>query len=902
MSTGTMIPDAEAGRARDVARVVGVLSGEHRSGRAALVVFGDRGMGRTTVLEAALAKIDVPPLRMLGIPGQAASSYASLRHALPALAGHPALGPVVHRWLEMLGEAGSAAPPLVAQRLLSCLAPTSTTPGPLLQVIDDVHQFDPASQLVVAHLAHHGGAFGLRSVFTMDEAADPSPFVALDRLRLHALTAVEVRRLLEQSVGPLPHRVAVLVQRWSGGNPSLALDLAQGLTEAELAGTSPIGLPLLPSDDAVLRLGEDVRLLPPEEARVLALFAHRQSLPVDVLVSSADPDPGSGSDVVDGLVSRGWLIVHHRSAEPRRRRDALLAWVGLPPSQQQQLTLVLAEQLRASTPAVSGYLAAHGGDTDALDRLVDCSAQLVIAGENELAAAAFRLALTQAPTSAAEPSVPLVQLLLAEGYVVAAGELLKRTERNASLPRALLLHLLAELAAMTSDPSEATAHADVDRPPTESLDDWLEAVLLICRVQLALDGPDQSAVLVRALQPLLERASVESAALARVVTAERSVYAEQPGSPAELRAALAEWMSQRPRTFDLSTMSAVVDLLGLGLLGAACNLLATAGSLQKLPFATTRTGLLTLRVEIEVAAGHYRRAAASLVALDRQRPSLMGADLVTTTQAVRISTVCDDVQECRVIEERIELSPSTELTYPARRAHSAALGFRELVLGNFAHSRDLLTLSMQGPALLLQGRACVLADLVEATVALGDRSLAAATLERFSAWLPDQHGDRTAGLLGRCRAMVAPADEVDALFELALEAVPAAHEVDRGRTLLAHGRTLVLLDRPAAASTVLTQALALFEASQLPGWERHVRRLLESCGPKQEFDVPDAALTEIEERVLALVLERRRNREIAASLFVSLRTVESHLTRIFRKLGVSTKRELYQLMAGQQPG
>jgi DNA-binding CsgD family transcriptional regulator len=771
----------------------------------------------------------------------------------------------------------------------------------LVQVIDDAQLFDRPSQLVVAHLAHHGAAFGLRSVFTVDEAADPSPFVALDRLRLQALTAVEVRRLLEQSAGrPLPHRVATLVQRWSGGNPSLALDLAQGLTGTELAGTSPIGLPLVPSEDAVEHLGDDVRRLPPEEVRVLAFFAHRQSLPVDVLVAAADSAARSGSFVVDGLVSRGWLVVHHRTTGPRRRGDALLAWAGLAPSQQQQLTLTLADQLSESAPDVSHYLAAHAGDTDALDGLVDQSARLISVGENELAAAAFRLALTRDAASGTEPSLPLLQLLLAEGYVVAASELLKRSEGSGSLPRVPLLHLLADLAALTSDPREATAHAGVDSPPTEALDDWLAAVLLICRVQLAVDGPDQSAVLVRALEPVLDRASVECAALARVVTAERAVYAEQPGSPVELRAALEAWMTQRPRKFDLSTMSAVVDLLGLGLLGEACDLLATAGSLQQLPFATARTALLTLRVEIEVAAGHYRRAAASLVDLDRQRPSVTGADLVTTTQAVRISTVCDDVEECRVIEARIELSPSAVLTYPARRAHTAALGFRELVLGNFAHSRDLLTTALQGPALLLQGRSCVLADLVEALVALGDRDLAAASLERFSAWLPDRDGDRTAGLLGRCQAMVAPDDEVDEQFELALESVPVAHEVDRGRTLLAYGRTLVMLDRPADASTVLTQALALFEASQLPGWERHVRRLLESCGPQPEvLDVPEVALTEIEEQVLALVLERRRNREIAASLFVSLRTVESHLTRIFRKVGVSTKRELYQRMADQ---
>jgi DNA-binding CsgD family transcriptional regulator len=276
---------------------------------------------------------------------------------------------------------------------------------------------------------------------------------------------------------------------------------------------------------------------------------------------------------------------------------------------------------------------------------------------------------------------------------------------------------------------------------------------------------------------------------------------------------------------------------------------------------------------------------------------------VVASQAIRVSTVCDDAEECRALEERLGRSPSAVLTYPARRAHSAALGFRELVLGNYPRSQDLLTLALQGPALLLQGRSCVLADLVEATAATGDRAGAAEVWERHSGWLPDGGGDRAAGLHARCRALVAPVDEVDAMFELALKEISPAHEVDRGRTLLAYGRTLVLLGRPAAAAPVLDQALALFEAAQLPGWARHVRLLLDQGGPhRPELTVPDKLLTEMEEQVLALVLQRKRNREIAATLFVSLRTVEGHLTRIFRKLGVATKKELYHRMAETHSG
>ncbi len=59
----------------------------------------------------------------------------------------------------------------------------------------------------------------------------------------------------------------------------------------------------------------------------------------------------------------------------------------------------------------------------------------------------------------------------------------------------------------------------------------------------------------------------------------------------------------------------------------------------------------------------------------------------------------------------------------------------------------------------------------------------------------------------------------------------------------------------------------------------------------------ESGLTEIERHIVALVMQRKRNREIAAGLYVSLRTVEGHLTRIFRKLGVSTKSQLVRQLS-----
>ncbi|HEX8489002.1 MAG TPA: LuxR family transcriptional regulator [Propionibacteriaceae bacterium] len=888
MSTTSIHAPVVWGRDQAVERIVALLSDTAGHTPESLVVSAARGMGRTTVVSAALARIDSRPLRLLGLPCQAASPYSSLVHSLSSAAADDEFGALLPSWLMVLRQAESSEAHVVARELLTQLGPADGR-APLRLVVDDAHAFDRQSQYVLCSLALAGAAFGLRTLLTVEESAMAEPFLSLPELRLDPPGVNPLRLLLERELDrPLPYRTAELVHRWSGGNPSLAVDLSRRLTVAQLDGASPVGLPLVPSTELTRRLAESVVALPAEELRVLASFAQRLSLPVDQLSTVAQVPTA----VVDRMVEQRWLSVEHRTAEPRRRLDALVAWGRLSPSAQQELDLRLAEELRATAPAAADYFAAHGGVLEAVGRLPGRSAELYAGGDPARGAAAAALALHRSAQATVRQGLTLAELLIADGYVVAGAEQLARAGRSGEMGQAALLSRLAALAAMTSDASEVTAHIHRSRPPADGLDEWLQAVLLVCRIQLAVEGHRESSSLERVVTPLLPEASPATAALARVVTAERAVYHERPGSPELLVSALHEWSRLRPPGFDLAAMVAVVDLLGLGRIGAARELLSTAGGLQQLPFATSRAALLTLRIEVEMAAGHYRRAAELLVALDRQRPNVVGADLTLTSQAIRIRAVCDDQQEHAWIEQRLGRSAGAVMSYAARRSHTAALGFRALVLGNFGRSRELLGVALTSPALLLQGRSCLLADLVEATAADGDRAAAAQLLKHHGEWLPDRDGDRSPGLLARCAAIVAEPASADRLFEQALETGGRRHDLDRARTLLAYGRTLVGLGRRDAAGRPLAEASALFDELQLPGWQQHLRRL--------QLQAPQAApstdgrqrLSDMEQQVLDLVLQRKRNREIAGDLFVSLRTVEAHLTHIFRKLGVSTKAEL----------
>ncbi len=121
--------------------------------------------------------------------------------------------------------------------------------------------------------------------------------------------------------------------------------------------------------------------------------------------------------------------------------------------------------------------------------------------------------------------------------------------------------------------------------------------------------------------------------------------------------------------------------------------------------------------------------------------------------------------------------------------------------------------------------------------------------------------------------------------------------LDRGRTLLALGAAQRRVKRRREARATLEQALALFEKIGAALWAERARGELRRISGRAPTT---GALTPAEERVAALVAEGKTNREVAATLFLSDRTVEGHLSRIFGKLGVRHRTELARALATRQ--
>jgi DNA-binding CsgD family transcriptional regulator len=235
--------------------------------------------------------------------------------------------------------------------------------------------------------------------------------------------------------------------------------------------------------------------------------------------------------------------------------------------------------------------------------------------------------------------------------------------------------------------------------------------------------------------------------------------------------------------------------------------------------------------------------------------------------------------------------------------HGWVLGFIELSLGDataalphLRRSYELRNTFMLEPAQRLE-----LGDLLEALIATGDLDEAGDILAPWEERAGAIDRAWALAILARCRALLLAAqgdlDGAFASFERAL----AEHErstdpFHHARTLLALGRTQRRAKQRGAARATLEEALAAFEHLGAPLWAEQARAELARIGGRSPSG---GELTEAEGRIAKLVAEGRTNRDVAAALFLTEHSVETALTRVYRKLGVRSRTELAHLLAAK---
>jgi DNA-binding CsgD family transcriptional regulator len=307
--------------------------------------------------------------------------------------------------------------------------------------------------------------------------------------------------------------------------------------------------------------------------------------------------------------------------------------------------------------------------------------------------------------------------------------------------------------------------------------------------------------------------------------------------------------------------------------------------------------------EVDVWAGDWVAAIAhAQESLQlRQHLDQPGAPLYVEAMA---RACLGDVDEARRLAGAglAEARRAEDVVFRMQNLH--VLGFVELSLGNHEGAQALLG---EATDLMRQrwnrefGDCHMVPDEIETLVALGDLARA----EDLTEWMEEVAGATqrawTVATSARSRALLQAARNDLGAADATLERALAAHErlpmpLESGRTLLTRGIVQRRMRRRAGARQMLEQALALFEGLGATLWVERARSEMARIGVRSGRQVD---LTPVEQRMAALVAQGCTNREIAAALSLSRKTVEANLSRSYRKLGVRSRAELVARLSVQ---
>ena len=265
----------------------------------------------------------------------------------------------------------------------------------------------------------------------------------------------------------------------------------------------------------------------------------------------------------------------------------------------------------------------------------------------------------------------------------------------------------------------------------------------------------------------------------------------------------------------------------------------------------------------------------------------------------RIAAHQGDVELARDLAARAHVYAEAQGGMSTGRAALAQLGTLDLWAGEPVRALERFEIYAEqaAAASFSTSIAIHIADHVEALLEVGRAADALALLELWEADARKLGHRRAPAEIARCRGLVAAADgEIDRAIELLEEAVTLHEEAGdpfgRARALLLLGITRRRARQKRSARDAIEAALAGFEAIGAAGWAEKARAELGSIGGRTRED----GLTPAEQRVAALVAEGRTNREVAASLFLAERTVETHLSHVYAKLGIRSRTELARVL------
>jgi DNA-binding CsgD family transcriptional regulator len=898
------------GRHRECAHLDELLERVRAGQSRVLVLRGEAGVGKTALLEYLVANAgDCSIARAAGIESEMELAFAGLHQlCAPMLDRRGRLpGPQADALGTAFGLSAGEAPDrfLVGLAVLGLLSDVAEE-RPFVGVVDDAQWLDQASVQILAFVARRLQVESVGLVFTVREPTEDDDWTGLPQHVVRGLGEGDARALLEAATpGRLDESVRDRIVAETRGNPLALLQLPRGLTMAELAGgfALPYVQPLTSRiEQSFLRQLQSL----PDETQQLLLTATAQVVGDVALLWRAAGLLGIGTDAAApaeaaGLIELGEQV---RFRHPLVR-SAVYRTAGLRDRQAVHRALADATDPDADPERRAWHRAqAAPGPDEAVARELERSADRARGRGGVAAAAAFlkrATELTPDPSRRGARALAAAQAKFEAGAPDAANELIAvaQTCPLGELQRARLARLRGQIAFTRTRGKDA---------PSLLLD--------AARLLEPLDSGLAREAYLEALGAAIFAGRLrKGCGVLEVAKAARATYSGSPATRATdfLLNGLAVRFTEGPTT-SMPLLKRALDAFceedggsedDIRWLWMACRIapdvwddeswhwVATrhlqlandAGALTVLPIAAT------YRAGVHVHAGEFSAAEALINQADATADAA-GIATLRYTSLVLVAWRGREGEAVKLIDASVrDATARGEGRAVALAAWATALlynglGLYKAALAAAQQACEYDDLGLFGSALI---------EVVEAGVRSGAHDVAASALAQLEERTRAAGTNWALGIGARSRALLSGGPAADSLYREAIDRLERTRIVVHvARTHLVYGEWLRREHRRVEARDELRAAHEMFASMGAEAFAERARRELLATGEtvhKRSVGSRDM-LTAQEAQIASLVGEGRTNAEIGAQLFISPRTVEYHLHKLFTKLGISSRREL----------
>ncbi|HET7855592.1 MAG TPA: AAA family ATPase [Gaiellaceae bacterium] len=909
------------GRGEETARVATLLAEAQRGQSRALLVRGEAGIGKSSLLRYAVEQAGgMIVLQARGVESESELAFAGLGDLFRPVVDH--LVQLPEPQAAALAGALGLTPPVAGDRFTICagtlnLLAAVAEVAPVLAIVDDAQWLDTSSAEALLFAARRLDSEGVALLLGIREG-EACAFSAsgLDELVLVGLKREHARELLSRRLEheAAPEVVERLV-RDTQGNPLALVELPPLLSEGQLAGSEPMEDPL-PAAPALERAFlRQIEALDAETRGSLLVAATSESGELDVIGGALEV-LGLDSRALEPAEEAGLISVERDVLEFRHPLLRAAVYHSATGAARRQAHDALARTAAGErTDRRAWHLAAAAAELD--EEVASALEQAALEARERGGHAEAALALERAARLTVDEGEQARRLFEAADDTRIAGragralDLLERALAATKEPdgRARIQHLRGAIEMWSGAPMDAHRLLVEEAAGVGELDPGKAARMLTDAAWASLMAGDI-------------RAGVETAERAQAPAANAS-------STTQIHAAgvlgVALLLSGRtPDAFPL--LERFQPLLEAADFGRVRQLVTPAQVLtwieeydlarrlftQMIDASRRQSALAYLPYplaglsELDFRTGNWAAAAAG--AAEAIRIAEETGQLVTHAFSLvclaRVDAGMGREEDCRVrIARAREIAPS-EIGAIVAYAIST-LGFLELGLGRSEDALAYLELlarqvrrrGLEDPAVVQWAP-----DLIEAHMRAGNADDAARELEVFARQAERTQRNWALAAAARCRGLLASDDEFEESFAPAIELharTPTPFE--QARTELCLGERLRRSRRRTDARVPLGAALETFERLGAEPWAERARVELAASGEAARRPHTSASnqLTPQELQVALAVGKGATNREAGAALFLSPRTVETHLGRIYRKLDIRSRTDLARLLAGE---